>query len=77
MCFTDEEGGRIKVKLRYVRRIMEGNSKAFSIFATYLHNMKNWDEYVVELWEANDTLQRLKGRHTKEFSVIQLKLLLC
>ena len=60
-------GGVIKVQLRYVRRIMEGNSRALSVFATYLRNMKHWDGYVVDPWEANDTLQRLKGKYTKEF----------
>ena len=29
--------------------------------------MKGWDGYVVDPWEANNTLQRLKGHHTKEF----------
>ena len=46
---------------------MEGNSRNLTIFATYLRNMKHWDGFVVDPWEANDSLQHCKGKHTKEF----------
>ena len=52
--------------LRYIRKIMEGNSRNLTIFATYLRNMKHWDGFVVDPWEANGSLQHYKGRHTKE-----------
>ena len=57
----------VKVQLRYIRRIMESDSQALTLFATFLRSMKGWDGYVVDPWEANDTLQRQKGKHTKEF----------
>ena len=60
-------GAVTKLMLRYIRKIMEGNSRNLTIFATYLRNMKYWDGYVVDPWEANEGLQHCKGRHTKEF----------
>ena len=32
-----------------------------------LRNLKHWDGYVVDPREANDSLQQLQGKHTKEF----------
>ena len=60
-------GNVTKLMLRYIRRMMEGNSRNLSVFASYLRNMKHWDGYVVDPWEANDSQGRLKGHHTKEF----------
>ena len=60
-------GGVTNFKLRYLRGIMEGNSQNLTIFATYLQNMKHWDGFAVDPWEANDSMKHLKGRHTKEF----------
>ena len=59
--------GVVKLMVKYVRKLVEGNSRNLTVFGSYLRNLKYWDSYVVDPWEANDSLQRLKGKHTKEF----------
>ena len=57
--------GVVKLMVKYVRKLVEGNSRNLTVFGSYLRNLKYWDSYVVDPWEANDSLQQLKGKHTK------------
>ena len=41
-------GNVTKLMLRYIQRLMEGNSQNLTEFASYLRNMKHWDGYVVD-----------------------------
>lgn len=59
--------GTMKVMIGYIRRILDNNYHGLGQFKEYLGKLQYWDDYVIDQFLSGDTVNRLKGKHTKCF----------
>ena len=56
-----------KSLLRYLWRLMEGNSDQVKYFSQLLGTLRGWGLYEIDPWIAGNFLCHLKCRYTKDF----------
>ena len=68
ICFDVFRSAVVKVFLKYLCTLLEGMPRNLNLMKSFLSKLPGWDGYVLDPWVANESQQRLRGRHTKSFT---------